>query len=32
MAIDPQNTGSIEIEIDLQQVLSLVGIDIPQTS
>jgi hypothetical protein len=30
MAIDPQNTGSIEIEIDLQQVLSLVGIDIPQ--
>jgi prefoldin subunit 5 len=30
MAIDPQNTGSIEIEIDLQQVLSLVGINIPQ--
>ena len=30
MAIDIQNTGSIEIEIDLQQVLSLVGIDIPQ--
>ena len=30
MVIDPQNTGSIEIEIDLQQVLSLVGINIPQ--
>jgi hypothetical protein len=30
MAVDTQNTGSIEIEIDLQQVLSLVGIDIPQ--
>jgi hypothetical protein len=30
MAIDSQNTGSIEIEIDLQQVLSLVGLDIPQ--
>jgi len=29
MALDTQNTGSIEIEIDLQQVLSLVGIDIP---
>ena len=31
MVIDPQNTGSIEIEIDLQQVLSLVGINLPQT-
>ena len=31
MAVDPQNTGSIEIEIDLQQVLSLVGINLPQT-
>ena len=30
MAVDTQNTGSIEIEIDLQQVLSLVGINIPQ--
>jgi hypothetical protein len=30
MAIDPQNTGSIEIEIDFQQVLSLIGINIPQ--
>jgi len=30
MAVDTQNTGSIEIEIDLQKVLSLVGIDIPQ--
>ena len=30
MAIDVQNTGSIEIEIDLQQVLSLVGIELPQ--
>jgi hypothetical protein len=30
MALDTQNTGSIEIEIDLQQVLSLVGIDLPQ--
>jgi hypothetical protein len=29
MALDTQNTSSIEIEIDLQQVLSLVGIDIP---
>ena len=30
MAVDVQNTGSIEIEIDLQQVLSLVGIELPQ--
>lgn len=30
MAVDTQNTSSIEIEIDLQQVLSLVGINIPQ--
>ena len=30
MAVDTQNTGSIEIEIDLQKVLSLVGIDLPQ--
>jgi len=30
MAVDTQNTSSIEIEIDLQQVLSLIGINIPQ--
>jgi hypothetical protein len=30
MAVNIQNTGSIEVEIDLQQVLSLVGIDLPQ--
>ena len=29
MALDTQNTSSIEVEIDLQQILSLVGIDIP---
>jgi hypothetical protein len=31
MALDTQNTSSIEVEIDLQQVLSLVGIDLPNT-
>ena len=31
MAIDTQNTSSIEVEIDLQQVLSLVGISLPPT-
>ena len=30
MALDTQNTSSIEVEIDLQQVLSLVGIELPQ--
>jgi len=30
MALATQNTGSIEIEIDLQKVLSLVGIELPQ--
>lgn len=29
MALDTQNTGSLEIEIDLQDVLSLVGISLP---
>jgi len=31
MAIDTQNTSSIEVEIDLQKVLSLVGISLPST-
>jgi len=32
MATDSQNTSSIEIEIDLQDVLSLAGIELPQVS